>query len=59
METYMFQDEENRDKAKEHLPMRHPGNLTKWTDEFTVQLDGLVHKQTQTVLRQLKAKRID
>jgi len=58
-QTWMFQTEEQRDKAKDQLAYRHPGNLTEWVDPFTVALYGQVHKQTQTVLKQLRAKRID
>ena len=59
-QTWMFQNEESRDKAKENvLPLRHPGNLTKWIDDFTVQLEGEVHAQTRTLLKQLRAKQID
>jgi len=59
-QTWMFQNEESRDKAKELvLPVRHPANLTNWVDAFTVTLEGEVHNQTRTLLKQLRAKQID
>jgi hypothetical protein len=55
----MMNSEEIRAKVKETIGLRHPGNKTEWPDPFTLVLEGDVHNQTELVLKQSGAKRID
>ena len=60
-QTWMFQKAEGRDRIKHDtgLEVRHPGNLIEWLDDWTVKLDGKVHNQTELMLKQAGAKRVD
>lgn len=59
-QIWTWTDAEKAAMAKNNLSMRHPGNLTDWSDDkMTVKLEGDVHNQTELVLKQSGAKRID
>ena len=60
-QTWMFEKEEGRDRLRYdgQLALRHPGNQTEWLDDWTVKLSGEVHNQTELVLKQASAKRLD
>ena len=57
-ETWMFENEANRDAAKESLGLRHPANKTEWIDDYTVKIED-PHNQVSQFLRSHKAKKID
>lgn len=58
-QIWNMNSEEIRDRVKETIGLRHPGNKTEWPDPFTLVLEGDVHNQTELVLKQAGAKRID
>lgn len=58
-QTWMFQNAEGRDNAKEFMSYRHPSNLTEWLDEWTIKLEDPIHKQVELLLRRAGAKKID
>ncbi len=59
-QIWKWDDFEKAIIAKDNLSMRHPGNLTDWSEDgMTVKLEGVIHNQTELVLKQSGAKRID
>ncbi len=58
-QVWNFNNGEDVAKIKEIISLRHPSNLTAWPDDYTIKLEGNVHNQTELVLKQNGAKRID